>query len=367
MKVQCESCEATYKIPDEKIPAAEVKLRCLKCQNTILVDGRESKIDEFITESTDSSENELVDKTKGKAANLSEKATNLGKKAKEKAADFKEFANEKTSSYVSNSEKAAQFGKFAKEKASSYFGESDNSGSRLNRFLYFSFKIGKYISAFCIVLFFLAFIGSTIYYFTRFSASVDTPEFRGNQYQKSNYEKKKNYDFSKIDTRRNVQNEFDKIIRKIINLGFAENSYDLFVDGLSEIPEEYRESFIEGLYVYLIEGKKYIENNKTDQTLPKLLMEYDSKFRAEMKRVKAKNLEAKQKKWTILYAVGISLLMYMLFLLIPILIKIEENTRLKPSESHSDSDLNNGEFQSASNGISGRPAPPDSSEANALF
>ena len=385
MKVQCDKCEKIYNILDEKIPEAEVKMRCLNCQNIIMIDGRKNKIDELTTKSVDSPENEFMHKTRETASAFSEKAVDFGRKAKEKAANFKEMAGEKASSYLNNSEsaaafseKAANFGKIAREKTndfkelasektSAYFNNSDKPITRLNKFLFFSFKIGKYISAFCIVLFFLLFIGSTIFYLTSFGTSFKTPEFKSSQYQKNKYEQKKDYDFSKVNERRSIQNKFDKKIKKVVNLGFVEEGYDVLADGLSEYPEEYREAFIDGLYDYLKNGKEFRDKTKAEYELYDFLLAYDRQFKDELRRVESENLEAKTKKWTILGVIAVSMLLYMLFLLIPILIKIEENTRRQLSDAGPNDTLAQDEFQSKAETIPGNPSYQDTGQAQAAI
>jgi len=385
MKVQCDKCEATYNVPDEKIPEAEVKIRCLKCRNIIMFDGRTNKTDDLTAKSSADPENEFMHKTKETASAISEKAVDFGKKAKEKAANFKEIANEKATSYLNSnepaaalSEKAASFGKIAREKAndfkelaseksSEYLNNSDKSITRLNRFLFFSFKIGKYISAFCIVLFFLLFMGSAVFYLTSFGTSFEKPEFKSSQYQKTKYEQKKNYDFSKVNERRSIQNKFDKKIRKVVNLGFVEDSYESFIDVLSDYPEEYREAYIDGIYDYIKNGKEFRDKTKSDYELRDFLLAYDSQFKAELQRVKSENFEAKTKNWIILGVIAASMLLYMLFLLIPILIKIEENTRRKLSDSGPDDKLTHAEFQPNTETIRRNPSYPDNGQAQSAI
>ena len=84
MKVQCDRCQATYNIPDHKIPESAVKLKCLKCKNIMILDERKDVTEKATTVSSAQSENRFINKTKETAASWSEKAVNLGKIAKEK-------------------------------------------------------------------------------------------------------------------------------------------------------------------------------------------------------------------------------------------------------------------------------------------
>ena len=60
MKVQCETCDSTYNIPEDKIPDTEVKLQCIKCPNTILINSKNPKNSaETLKESTKSTESEI--------------------------------------------------------------------------------------------------------------------------------------------------------------------------------------------------------------------------------------------------------------------------------------------------------------------
>lgn len=338
MKVQCDRCEATYNIPDHKIPESAVKLKCLKCKNIIILDKQKDVTEKATTDSPAQSQNEFINKTKEAAVSWSEKAVNLGKKAKEKATGFKELANEKTSLYLRKSEK------------------SKNSITKLNRFLFFSFNIGKYISAFCIVLFFLVFIGSIIFYFTRFSTSFNKPKFNPNLFKENRAGETQNYDFSNVDERKRVRDKFDKKIKEVVNLGFKEEAYNWFVDLLIDYPEKYRDAYISGLCEYLKDAKKDAAKNKSEYDVAKLFESYVSMFKSEIARVEFENNSAKIGKLIVLGIIVVSMLFYIVFLLIPILIKIEENTRLKSSETSPNLGSNFDEFHADSEPMINRPS-----------
>src|SRR6476659_2861546 len=43
MKIQCQSCQAKYTIADEKVLGKVVKIRCMKCSATIVINGNEQQ------------------------------------------------------------------------------------------------------------------------------------------------------------------------------------------------------------------------------------------------------------------------------------------------------------------------------------
>jgi len=165
MIIECELCDAKYNISDSKIPEGGTRMKCKKCQAIISVHREGANAEPDAAPAPDT-KNEAINKAKGTASALSEKALSFGKKAKEKASSFREITNNKTSDFKSDAI------------------DSSNKGNRFNRFLFFSFKIGKYISAFCIVLFFLIFIGAAIFYLSSFGISVEKPEFDPNIFKK---------------------------------------------------------------------------------------------------------------------------------------------------------------------------------------
>jgi hypothetical protein len=192
------------------------------------------------------------------------------------------------------------------------------------------------------VIFFLVFVGSTIFYLTSFNSSFEKPEFNANLFEENKSSDNKNHDFSKVDERRRIQDKFDKEIKKVISLGgFSNEAYDLLFEILVEYPEEYRGAYINGLYDYLEDGKKYAEKNKSKFDGFELFNSYSSMFYAETERVKFENESTKMNKLIVIGVIAVSMLLYIVFLLIPILIKIEENTRKKSTEINQNVEFNN--------------------------
>jgi predicted Zn finger-like uncharacterized protein len=315
MKFICTKCNAKYNIEDSKIPKGGAKVRCKKCQNPITISKTETTLNlNAHADSIAQVNQEIINKTKETASALSEKAVHFGKKAKEKAGNFRDFANEKASSY--------------REK--SY--NSDKINTKLNKFLFFSFKIGKYISAFCIVAFFMVFLGSLIFYFVSFGDSFEHPKFETFVSYIEATDSNKKPDFSQIDKRKEVEDKYGGRIKKIVRYGFSEESYDIFLNRLVNYPAEYRKAYVNGLDDFLSDGLHYKEKRKNNNIdIVKLSIAYKEAFDEEIRNAKISKSMNSTKKFIVLGVIVVSMLLYILFLVIPILIKLEENTRLKQS------------------------------------
>jgi predicted Zn finger-like uncharacterized protein len=311
MIIECEGCEAQYNISDSKIPEGGTRMKCKKCQTIINV-NRESAMPEPDAALAPETKNEVINKAKDTASALSEKAVHFGKKAKEKATYLKETAVAKSAP--------------DQNKLKTLVADSPNS--KLNRFLFLSFKIGKYISAFCIVAFFLIFLGSAIFYFVGFGDSFEEPEFESIVPYIEATDANKKPDFSKIDERKEVEDKYGDKIKKVVEYGFSEETYDIFLNRLVNYPAKYREAYIEGLDEFLNDGLNYKrkrQNNNID--IVSLSKAYKQAFDEEISEAKYAASKDSTKKWTVLGVIAVSMFLYILFLVIPILIKIEENTR----------------------------------------
>lgn len=140
-------------------------------------------------------------------------------------------------------------------------------------------------------------------------------------------------DFSDIDQKREVENKYGSKIKKIMAFGFAASTYDGFVVDLLALPSEYRGKYINGLHDFLTDGIKYAKKNNKKQELSVTNLEksYRGVFNERMRAIEMQKIVQKMEDLTILGVAGGSLLLFIVFLLIPILIKVEENTRLHQS------------------------------------
>ena len=137
-----------------------------------------------------------------------------------------------------------------------------------------------------------------------------------------------------MDEKRKVQDKYDKVIRKVISYGFKEEAYEMFLDDILRFEDAYRDDYIHGLERYLA---KWSEDKKQKQNAPDLktvIPLYDRMFAEKLQAVELAEQKAATSNYVILGFIGVSLVLYILFLLIPLMIKIEENTRAMALERH---------------------------------
>ena len=343
MMIECEGCQATYNIPDSKIPEGGTRVRCKKCQTKISV-HRESTEQATDAAPSPEKENEVINNAKSTASALSEKALKFGEKAKEKANNFRAFTNDKP--------KGPENGSL----------ETGINDTKFNRFLSFSFKLGKYISAFCIVLFFLVFIGAGIFYLTTFGASFEKPEFDSKIFKEGESVGIESYDQSGNQERIEAEEKYDKqvkfIVQRVYKKEYWSENYDKYYNKLANMSEEYRGEYINGMVEFFEDGTEYYQTHDAKEGSPsywELQKAYNERFQMEMIRAKSEQKIAEQGRLTILGVIVASMLLYIIFLLIPILIKIEENTRNNKTVNTPQMDLAADQFEHA-NSAGHRPS-----------
>lgn len=344
MKVECSKCQKRYNINDSNIPEGGAKFKCKRCQHIISISlSKNDSIPENKTTSVPDFEGhqQLENKTKGKASTISDLGAGFAQKAKEKANLFKNTVRDKSNSYGHGSKGTGQ------------------TSSKLNALLSFSFRIGKYISAFCIVSFFMVFIGASIYYFTTLGSSFEQPTFNPSSYHRDKSGDFKSYSISEQNSRRKIEKKYDDqvkfIVQHLYKREYWDKYYDKTFDEIANIPENYRDAYANGLVDFIEDASNYYQNNQIEGKVPtfyEVKSTYDSLFQSEMSRAEYEKKSAKQKGWIILGVIGGCIFLFMVFLMMPILIKIEENTRMIYPESQRSpelSDMPSAQFNSHAN------------------
>ncbi len=197
----------------------------------------------------------------------------------------------------------------------------------LNRIFYFSKIFSAAMVALCCVIllgliFKLIFTGG---------GSVEVPKFKELKSSlEASSEDKTNYTL--LDERREIEKRYGDQISKIVKkFRFAPQVYDIFIEDLTSLPPDYRDTFVEGLKDYLEDTRKYIEKKgqKTKISLAQAADIYRNLFRQRIKEAEVRKAQASlQRKYLLVALVG-TLMVMLAFLVIPLLIRIEENTRMK--------------------------------------
>jgi hypothetical protein len=177
-------------------------------------------------------------------------------------------------------------------------------------------------------------VGGIAYFLVSGSKGVSTPDFDevietekmilelGRKVDKENYKE--------ISERRAVETKYgDKIQKIVVENGLDQAAYDIYVRQMSDLDKKYRTQFIEGLKRFMRDGNSYIkkQGNKTDMSTADVANLYDDMFDSAITESEMSRVESKAKRIGSLIAIGSALSAMILFLIIPLLLQIEVNTR----------------------------------------
>ena len=195
------------------------------------------------------------------------------------------------------------------------------------------FVFGKLISALFMFLCLLTMAGSLVYWAFCGGKSVDVPDFDDYAEALEACEKASNDnsgDIAKIKEKNSVRSKYESDITKLIEVAKLESSsFEMYVNKLCGIEKGLRSDYIDGAIDFVKDAKKFLEKKgKADGFSGELMLGiYDSQFEESVAESKASEIEAKLKKAAALGTCGGALLGLVLFLIIPLLIQIEGNTR----------------------------------------
>ena len=136
--------------------------------------------------------------------------------------------------------------------------------------------------------------------------------------------------YKEISERRAVETKYgDKIQKIVVENGLDQAVYDIYVRQMSDLDKKYRTQFIEGLKRFMKDGNSYIkkQGNKTDMSTADVANLYDDMFDSAITESEMSRVESKAKRIGSLIAIGSALSAMILFLIIPLLLQIEVNTR----------------------------------------
>lgn len=206
---------------------------------------------------------------------------------------------------------------------------------KLSRLL---FSFGKGVSFFMVVVCCIAFVVGLVNYLGAAPDRLEAPEFEEFMpYLKLPGTESLNQDFSKIDTRRAIENKYNEHLKGIVTkYKYDTEFYRQMVDWMSMVPPNRRTRFVHGLDMFLEGFSEWLESNKESLQLQQsevrqlyrnMADRYQTIF-TELLRKEENRWQASYQERTnlLLFIVG-TLIFLVLFLLVPIALKIEENTR----------------------------------------
>ena len=213
---------------------------------------------------------------------------------------------------------------------------------KLDSFLFFTFKFGKIISTVCLAVFFIGLILSAILIFNLKGSGFENPNFdtvkayydQQNTQQQSNVSQSDDaQNLNYIQEKIKVERNYKDIIKVIIKQNQLDPLfYDYMLKELVDIPDNQRSNYMAGLEKFMSDGVKYFrENGKFDNTInaEDIASTYKSMYQESLNKQQQSETDSKIQQVTIFGAAATSLLFFIIFLILPLLIKIEENTRPK--------------------------------------
>lgn len=194
----------------------------------------------------------------------------------------------------------------------------------MNKVFYF----GKLFSALVMLGCCVVMVGSLLYYVFASGDSLEVPEYSGGKSAQSvDWESTSK---AGVQTKNAVRSKYESKILKLIETAKLEHGdFEEYVDKLCDYDKEYRSAFINGALDYVKSVKKWEAKNKIPpmESYKRTVEGYERLFDSAVEDVKESRADAAARKKAALGVCGSTCLGLVLFLMLPLLIKIEENTR----------------------------------------
>ena len=215
----------------------------------------------------------------------------------------------------------------------------------LDKFLYGGFKFGKIFAVLVLFLILIVMIVSIVFLLKFNSDKIETPQFSAvrqaievEEASAESYSSSSDsYVPSVVIKKEAAEKKYKQQIEDIVNtLNLKPFAYDLILSNIINYDEKYQDQYVKGLKPFLQEGIDFVKtkyNAKMEDIsvqkyyLPSLLSEYNGMFNSEIERIADEKLAQTQNRLTAAYVLGISILLFIICLFLPLIIKIEENTR----------------------------------------
>lgn len=197
----------------------------------------------------------------------------------------------------------------------------------MDKFLSICFKFGKVFTVILLVTFLLSMISAGIYSLTTFKkVDLNIPTF-SEMY--ANIEAVK----SSKTTADNAQVEpYILLINDISKKYLSDYGKKMLTRNVKDIDYDYRVEYLNGFEQALKDTidfaqLKKMNERQANELLESIINNYDSYFNRNIQRKNIQELKLKTERIIALSTLSSSILLFILCLIIPLLIKIEENTR----------------------------------------
>ena len=197
----------------------------------------------------------------------------------------------------------------------------------MDKFLSFCFKFGKVFTVILLVSFLLSMISSGIYAITTFKKiDLSVPTFS------EMYANIQAVKTSQTSTDNAAVEPYILLINDISKKYLSDYGKKMLTRNVNEIDYDYRMEYLKGFEQALQDTINYTQLQKMNQKQANELFEsiitsYDSYFTRNIQRKDMQEIKQKTERIVALSTFSSSILLFILCLLIPLLIKIEENTR----------------------------------------
>ena len=200
-----------------------------------------------------------------------------------------------------------------------------------DKFMACVFKFGKIVAALFMFLCILAMTGSLVYYVFSGASSVKIPDFDNVKAEIEAGEKSESESGGISNALyKQLRNDYGSKVDDLIEVGGldAKNDYTRIINALAKIDEDMRSAYIKGAISFMKDYKAYAKkNSKIEFNGGNGLQLYNEMFEMAKADAAASKEASAEKRSTALSVCGGALIMMILFLIIPLLIQIEENTR----------------------------------------
>ena len=206
---------------------------------------------------------------------------------------------------------------------------SSTSVSILDRFMGLLFRFGKTFAGLLAVLCLLSIFASIGFFVWNLRTSMEIPTYAEIASAVGEDDADTPVSTESLDERRAIEKKFgDRVVAMIKEHKFVQDDYDDLIEMIQSIDESNRSKFLNGLESAL-EDRDTAARNSKGEILPVQAVAslYTTFFSSAEDGHSARKEEAKINRYAALGAVFVSCFMLFMMLIIPALLRIEENTR----------------------------------------
>lgn len=189
------------------------------------------------------------------------------------------------------------------------------------------FKFGKLVSLIFIFISIAAIVISAIAYLGA-EKKEKNPSFDDIKMFYEGGQQTKETDFKNIEERQEVEKIYGERIKEIVKqYNFGAENYNAVLQCVIEVPDNKRKDFLNSTVNFVNRALEYEKVNKKGITAPDMFNTHKNLYFEMLQKQKGNEAEASSTKMYSIGGIIIGLLLFTLFLCVPIFIAIEENTR----------------------------------------